>query len=89
MTVKELTPTERHALVGLLELAHGHALLGSIIPMRQARFELNLPAESKIFLLATQELKKQLGAIVDKPTADEYKDALGTLIDRILRESVP
>ncbi len=79
-----MTPAEREQVVELLELAHGYAIAGSIMPFKTACVELDLKGS---------EIAKQAACLIDlarnelkievKPSPSQYKEAIELALARV------
>lgn len=80
-----MTPGERELVVELLELSHGYAILGSIIPFKTACAELGLVATpiareaAEVIDRARVEMK-----LAEKPQREQYRDAIGLALERVI-----
>lgn len=83
-------PEIKRDVIELLELAHGYSLMGSIIPMRAAQADANIPKYSEAAQLAAalvnaelDEYRKSLQiAECEKPSPTIYSEALSRAIER-------
>lgn len=64
-------------------MAHGYALLGSIMPMRTAQVELGLRHDSTVVAVAKEHISTELGERPGKPTAAELTEALGRVLGKL------
>lgn len=86
-----MTPSQREQIVELLELSHGYALLGSIMPFKTACVELGLVASevareaAEVIDRARNELRELRGElwVSDKPTKERYTEAIGMALERV------
>lgn len=87
------TDQDKTAALEVLELAHGYALTGMIIPMRLALTDCKLAADSAPAKLAKAcvdaEIKTDDLSASGKPTMEGYQAALSRAIDRALRGDWP
>ncbi len=79
-----MTKRERAQVVELLELAHGYAILGSIMPFRTACIELDLKgSEVAQSAAAIVDRARTLLVLPPKPTPERYRDALAMALERV------
>lgn len=74
----------RAQVVELLELAHGYALLGSIMPFKTACVELNLIGSdaAKAAAAAIDRARDEAG-LPAKPNPRAYCEAIATALERV------
>jgi hypothetical protein len=76
-----MTKSSRAQVVELLELAHGYAILGSIMPFKTACVELNLiGSDAAKEAAAAIDLAREEAA---KPNPRAYCEAIGAALERV------
>lgn len=82
------TDADKELALDALEIAHGFACLGSIMPMKQTRHACELEVASPAWYLACSTLDRELGAMGfafgsdKKPAPAQYAEALVRAIER-------
>lgn len=82
--VETMDAPTRVKVVELLEVAHGYAIAGSIMPFRTACIELDLKgSEVAQSAAAIVDRARTLLVLPPKPTPERYRDALAMALERV------